>query len=998
MKLLELKAHGFGCLRGTRLEIPSDRRLVVIWGPNESGKSTWVEAAYVLLAGLPSGQSAERRMLERYRPWHGSRWAVSGRIQLDDGQCLEVVQDLAKRSGTVVDALSGQDLTSEFLPSRSRSGMPDLAKACGLDRDFFRHLAVVRQGSVLEIRVNSSGRRGTAGAQEAVRRFLEQSSAASGSSVGAVSAIRRIEEELDRLGDPSRSSSKPRYRARRAVEEARRQLEAAQRGHQAYLDDQRSLVALEAKERELGERIRYVSTANCCLKAVLAEEKLKEATGILADLEIEGSDVGLLASDRIGKIAEVRTRLEQALEALQRLEPIASATLGDLFSEGRADRGGVSDLPEKDLPNVEPRLLASLGDLTSIFSRLKERLEELRLRILQDQPAEPELGRATPEQLHRIVAQLDAASPPVDAALEEALAAKEAALQKLEQRRRIYWALLIIGVIVILLGAGVLLANLVGGILAGVVGTALVGASLLNLSKTAGVRDDHYRLRVQYGYQLEQLKAHLAAADGALEEARRLGLPDDREKLRELLRNYQLFEMEQRRLAREREEFSRRAAELEKKAAELAELTRRAAKSWRQEDIVIPESIPEIRDPALPLPSELEELERLAAALLEIGRDISEKRVLLQERSALAGYESARAAVRDAARQALTIFKEEGRLIGEEAIGEPQQLLKMLRSLQEETAQKIAENDKRKARLSALLGDETPDSMRERVESLRSEAEKAVATLDEQQKNEMKALLRRWRKSPHSEEEAEAELRSLEKQLSSLREQLAAERAAFAQKYLSPESSYLSVAEAAAQLEAAESQREEIEREAMVYKLAKEFLERASRRFQRDFGPRLVQTTSALAAKVSEKRYEKVFLDFQGSLSVRVLRPPTEGQLSEAIEDAAKPVDAADTSYGTAEQLYLLFRLTLADAVARSESIPVILDEVTVHADSKRTEALLEIFAELGNDSSSGVAARLENISQVLLFTQESEVLEWAESHPESAGLVKLSSPNRAAK
>jgi exonuclease SbcC len=996
LKLLEIKALGFGCLTGARLEIPSSRRFVVIWGPNESGKSTWVEAAYVLLAGLPGGQSAERRMVERYRPWHGSSWAVSGRIQLDDGQCLEVMQDLARRSGTVVDALSGQDLTADFLPSRSRSGMPDLAKVCGLDRDFFRHLAVVRQGSVLEIRVNSSGRRSTAGAQEAVRRFVEQSSAASGSSIGAVSAIRRIEEELDRLGDPSRTSNKPRYRARRAVEEARRQLEAAKRGHQAYLDDQRSLAALEAKERELGERIGVVSTAKCCLEARLAEEKLKEATELLADLEVEGSTAGSAASDRIGKIAEVRTRLEQALEALQRLRPIALAALEGLSSDERAKGGDVSVTPEEDLPNVEPRLLASLGDLKSIFSSMKERLEDLRLRILQERPPEPELGRATPEELHRIVARLDAVPPPVDEALEEALAAKEADLSKLESRRRIYSVFLIIGVLVILVGAGLVIANLFGGILAAVVGTALVGASLLNLSKTTAVRDDHYRLRVQYGYQLEQLKAHRAAADSALEEARRLGLPNDREELRDLLSRYQLFEMQERRLAREREEFSRRAAELEEKAAELAELARRAAKSWRREDIVIPESIPEIRDPALPLPPELEELERSAAALLEIGREISEKRALLQERSAVASYESARAAVRDAALQALAILQEEGHLIREKAVGEPQKLLEMLRSLQEKTAEKITENDKRKARLSALLGDETLDSMRERVESLRSEAEKAVATLDERQKNEVKALLYRWRKSPSSEEEAEAELRSLEKQLSSLREQLAAERAAFAQKYLSPESSYVPVAEAVAQLEAAESRREEIERKAMVYKLAKEFLERASRTFQRDFGPRLVQTTSALAAKVSEKRYQKVFLDLQGPLSVRVLRPPAEDQLSETVGAAAKPVDAADTSYGTAEQLYLLFRLALANAVARGESIPVILDEVTVHADSKRTEALLEIFAELGSDGDIEDAARLENISQVLLFTQESEVLEWAQAHPESVALVKLSSPNGA--
>jgi uncharacterized protein YhaN len=77
--------------------------------------------------------------------------------------------------------------------------------------------------------------------------------------------------------------------------------------------------------------------------------------------------------------------------------------------------------------------------------------------------------------------------------------------------------------------------------------------------------------------------------------------------------------------------------------------------------------------------------------------------------------------------------------------------------------------------------------------------------------------------------------------------------------------------------------------------------------------------------------------------------------------------EADRLSYGTAEQVYLLLRLALADHVTRpGESCPLLLDDVTVHADAARTEAILELLLEAG-------AAR-----QVVLFTQQEQVRQWA--------------------
>ena len=72
-------------------------------------------------------------------------------------------------------------------------------------------------------------------------------------------------------------------------------------------------------------------------------------------------------------------------------------------------------------------------------------------------------------------------------------------------------------------------------------------------------------------------------------------------------------------------------------------------------------------------------------------------------------------------------------------------------------------------------------------------------------------------------------------------------------------------------------------------------------------------------------------------------------------------------SHGTTEQIYLLLRLALARHLAtRSEIAPMILDDITVQSDVNRTEAVMELLREVSCER------------QVVVFSQEPEVLEWA--------------------
>jgi uncharacterized protein YhaN len=76
-------------------------------------------------------------------------------------------------------------------------------------------------------------------------------------------------------------------------------------------------------------------------------------------------------------------------------------------------------------------------------------------------------------------------------------------------------------------------------------------------------------------------------------------------------------------------------------------------------------------------------------------------------------------------------------------------------------------------------------------------------------------------------------------------------------------------------------------------------------------------------------------------------------------------------SRGTAEQIYLLLRLAMADYLTKAsgDTCPLILDDVSTQFDSVRTIALLELLHNFSKQR------------QVILFTQQSEVREWAKKH-----------------
>lgn len=178
------------------------------------------------------------------------------------------------------------------------------------------------------------------------------------------------------------------------------------------------------------------------------------------------------------------------------------------------------------------------------------------------------------------------------------------------------------------------------------------------------------------------------------------------------------------------------------------------------------------------------------------------------------------------------------------------------------------------------------------------------------------------------------------------------------------------VAAAEARLSEAQAELDRVERLVDTLDTTRDFLERAAEKAHMLVAPRLSGQMSRWIPKVTNGRYARVEVD-PGDLSITL------------VTAAGERSDARLVSQGTMEQVYLVLRLVLAQVLsADHETCPVLLDDPTVHADANRKQQILDYL----------LAASKEH--QVILFSQEQEVLDWAKNQLDGeVHLIELADP-----
>jgi hypothetical protein len=162
------------------------------------------------------------------------------------------------------------------------------------------------------------------------------------------------------------------------------------------------------------------------------------------------------------------------------------------------------------------------------------------------------------------------------------------------------------------------------------------------------------------------------------------------------------------------------------------------------------------------------------------------------------------------------------------------------------------------------------------------------------------------------------------------------------------------VAEAEEQLSVATDEHERVLDLDRILTSTSTFLTRAQERVHRDIAPMLAATLAEWLPRITNGRYVDATVD-PATLQVRVCGPDRLFRKAELL------------SHGTAEQIYLLLRTALTTHLTSGhDTCPLLLDDVTVQADSVRTREILDLLHSLSKDR------------QVILFSQEPLVADWA--------------------
>lgn len=273
MILNKLTITGFGKLSNN--EIPFREGLNIVYGTNESGKSTMQAFINAMLYGQSRARSSGMTEKERYRPWNGSAYAGSMEYTLKDGSRFRVWRDFGTGQVKVFDS-NLSDITDEFSQSRS-SGVLFAEKHLGVDRELFTRTSFVPQ---LGVRLNEEG--------QALLSDRIASMVQDGSDRSSYLDARRILEKtlLEKVGT-DRTSGKPLDKTKddiHKLEDEKKHLEGIQ---EKVLELEQTLNMLRSSEREAGALVEYARLLKDTKKTKENYHRVDKDSGNIESLRIQ---------------------------------------------------------------------------------------------------------------------------------------------------------------------------------------------------------------------------------------------------------------------------------------------------------------------------------------------------------------------------------------------------------------------------------------------------------------------------------------------------------------------------------------------------------------------------------------------------------------------------------------------------------------------------------------------------------------------------------------
>ncbi len=745
-----------------------------------------------------------------------------------------------------------------------------------------------------------------------LQEHLQRAAATSGvdaTAAAAISALERFRKE--HVGLERANSTKPLARALRRVAAARDALERARSMHDEFLELSAHSEVLRGERQEASKKLRWAEAAVAARHAKEWQARLDETQELL-DRHRAGPPVSSVEDDRLAQ--EVATVIRSWQE-----RPERAKLEGPSSSELRQQLEALPDMPEGDL-KPHPDVTGARDAYLDVERALNRHREER-----PPQPEWPETGGLSEEDLRNLARDLDTSKPATDPSLERRFELARKRVEESSTGKKIT-PVLVSGVSVAVVGAAILALGItIPGLIVLFAGAVVIVVALVRGSDTSRLRalEELHNVENTYGEQRHAAEEAERRLRTARDKCSAHGLQPDPAVLRDLAGAAAGADST-------RKDLERWAQRQETLQAERGGVTALLMRALFDRGVAVEADVRQLLDRYVKACAERE----LIAARASRRQGLSEQ-LAVREAAETIAEDAERA--RSAAETAVRRIAAKCGVAGEDI----ERLVRELEEWREARAASLAEQQKARedwARLESLLDGRSIEEMQTEAIRRREIAE----SLAEDAGEDPAAVI--------LETDVEAQLAQLRQSL----EQVSAEAARLKGQVDEQARRLPSVSEAEEELASAQRQLDKIRQLDNTLEQTLGFLRRAEEKVYRDIAPVLAETVRSWLPRVTSNRYEDARVD-PDSLAVKVR------SRSGAWREAAR------LSHGTAEQIYLLLRIAIAEHLTKlGETCPLILDDVTAQSDEGRTVAIL------------GILHRIGEMRQVILFSQEREVLEWA--------------------
>ena len=145
MEIQEIKVNAYGKLKDKNVSF--DKGLNIVYGKNESGKSTLLHFIVNSLYGISKNKKGkEYSDFEQYEPWQGEEFSGKLSYSLDNGKKYEVYRDFRKKNPKIFNE-DMEDISKEFTIDKAK-GNNFFYDQTKVDEDLFLSTVLVNQQEV----------------------------------------------------------------------------------------------------------------------------------------------------------------------------------------------------------------------------------------------------------------------------------------------------------------------------------------------------------------------------------------------------------------------------------------------------------------------------------------------------------------------------------------------------------------------------------------------------------------------------------------------------------------------------------------------------------------------------------------------------------------------------------------------------------------------------------------------------------------------------------